>query len=344
MKIGTPIKLGDPIPVLHGNYEPVFIVGMNGSGTTMLLDSLGNHPELFAYPRESRVIPNLISNIDRYGDLKIDENFLYLWHSVLGIPAFRGKKYKSPKPPLPSNWRDFPRNIAAVLDAVFRYFAIKQGKSKWCEKTPQHVQHLQSLHAVFPDAKFIHMIRDGRDCAASLHRRWRRRPELTIYRWEKVIQESRKQAINLDGYYLELKYEEITSDPEKWMNTICDYLGLPFHESMLLSNKRQSRDRLKSKRIEKNPYNWSQYFEENTVKKLERIAGSCLQDLGYQIQTCAGNEDPPSINLVFWRWTDRIRELTARLNKKTPSKLISSLYWYLNRIAIAIKQSSTNRY
>ena len=148
----------------------------------------------------------------------------------------------------------------------------------------------------------------------------------------------------MDRYYLELKYEEITSDPEKWMNTICNYLDLPFHESMLLSNKRQSRDRLKSKRIEKNPYNWNQYFEENTVKKLERIAGSCLQDLGYQIQTCAGNEDPPSINLVFWRWTDRIRELTAKLNKKTPSKLISSLYWYLNRIAIAIKQSSTNRY
>ena len=187
MKLDASIQLGDSISVLNEQLSPVFIVGMNGSGTTMLLDSLGNHPDLYAYPRETRLIPNLIHNVDRYGDLNNDENFLRLWHAVLGIPAFRGKKYKSPKPPLPANWRDFPRNLAAVLDAVFRYFALTHGKIRWCEKTPQHVQHLQNLHAVFPGAKFIHIIRDGRDCAASFHRRWRRQPELTIYRWKKVI-------------------------------------------------------------------------------------------------------------------------------------------------------------
>ena len=344
MKLDNSIKLGDPIPLFHGNYEPIFIVGMNGSGTTMLLDSLGKHPNIFAYPRETRIIPNLIDNIDRFGDLEIDENFLCLWHSVLTIPAFRGKKYNSPKPPLPSNWRDFPRKLSAVLDAVFRSFAIKQGKSRWCEKTPHHLQHLLNLHTIFPHAKFIHIIRDGRDCAASFHRRWRRRPELTIYRWKKVIQEGKKQAEEINEHYLELKYEEITSKPRVWMNNICDHLKLPFDENLLLSSKRQSRDRNEEKRIEKNPYNWNQYFEESAVKRLEKIAGGYLQDLGYKTQSCAGNEDPTNINLLFWRWSDRIYEFSAKLSNKPPSAFISSIYWYLNRIIIAIKQSSSNRY
>ena len=344
MKLDASIKLGNSIPIWKEQFEPVFIVGMNGSGTTMLLDSLGNHPDLYAYPRETRLIPNLIYNLERYGDLNDDENFLRLWHAVLGIPAFRGKKYKSPKPPLPENWCDFPRNLAAVLDAVFRYFALVQGKTRWCEKTPQHVQHMKNLHAIFPGAKFIHIIRDGRDCAASFHRRWRRRPELTIYRWKKVIQEGRKQAKYMGDHYLELKYEDVTTNPELWLHRICEYLEIPFHKTLLLSNKRQSQNSQSSKRIEQNPHNWSQYFNENSLKKLERIAGSYLQELGYQTQFIACDEDPSTYKLDYWKWMDLIREHTAKLSRKSQSRTISSWYWYIRRIATAIKQSSTNRY
>ena len=54
---------------------PVFVVGMNGSGTTMLLDSLGRHPALYAFPKETRLIPYLMSRVSTYGDLTVDANF-----------------------------------------------------------------------------------------------------------------------------------------------------------------------------------------------------------------------------------------------------------------------------
>ncbi|MGH8607377.1 MAG: sulfotransferase, partial [Gammaproteobacteria bacterium] len=55
---------------------PVFLVGMNGSGTTMLLHSLGNHPDLYGCKRETRVLPHFIAHLHRYGTLGDDDNFL----------------------------------------------------------------------------------------------------------------------------------------------------------------------------------------------------------------------------------------------------------------------------
>lgn len=157
------------------SIEPVFIVGMNGSGTTMLLDCLGRHPLLYGFPRETRTLPDIINN--DWGDLDNDDNFKRAWEAVRSIiwfAAINGDK----KPPRPDNYLEFPRTLTAIIDAHYRYFATRQSKNRWLEKTPQHAQHLLALARVFPNAKFIHMIRDGRDCAASFERRWEERQNL----------------------------------------------------------------------------------------------------------------------------------------------------------------------
>lgn len=136
---------------------------------------------------------------------------------------------------MPANWKDFPRDMASVLDAAFRYFARTEGKSRWCEKTPQHLQHLGNISKLFPSAKFIHIIRDGRDCAASLERRFKRLPAHSIFRWKNVVRDGRKQGAELGDKYMEVKYEAVTEDPELWMRRICEFVGLPFHEDVLLS-------------------------------------------------------------------------------------------------------------
>ena len=123
---------------------PVFVVGMNGSGTTMLLDCLGRHPALYAFPKETRLIPHLISRLGLFGDLSNDANFERLWGEVRNLGVFRLENGDQPVP-LPADWRDYSRSLAAVLDGVFRYFAAREGKRRWCEKTPQHAQHLLVL-------------------------------------------------------------------------------------------------------------------------------------------------------------------------------------------------------
>src|SRR5210317_962580 len=118
------------LPVLKKEPEPVFVVGMNGSGTSMLIDCLGNHPLLFAPVRETKTIPRFIATVDSYGDLADDANFLKLWRSFSDTPALVILNGGIP-PQLPQNWREFPRSLASILDAVFRHFANQQGKVRW---------------------------------------------------------------------------------------------------------------------------------------------------------------------------------------------------------------------
>jgi hypothetical protein len=329
--------------MIEGPCRPVFVVGMNGSGTTMLVDSLGRHPELYGFPRETRVIPHLISTVGQLGDLNDDDNFLRVWKRVHGIPAFRllnGGQI----PPLPANWAAFPRDLASVLDAVFRHFAIRHGKIRWVEKTPQHVQHLECLHRVFPGAKFIHIIRDGRDCAASLHRRWKRTPEFTIYRWRNVVSMGRDQGAMLTDCYLEVKYEELTANPECGLQQICSFIELPFHPDVLVSGHPQSEHRGKLGRIEPNTGKWRMYFPAQRIERLERIAGDLLADLGYPVLHRYESEQPSAARLRYWRTTDYLRQYLLMLADKLRGGSGKPWFMLLRLPASALAQLRTNRF
>ena len=140
----------------------VFIVGMNGSGTTMMLDHLAAHPNLFGFGLESYILPIYLKKERTYGDLTVDRNFLRLWNDMRNEYVFKIAN-KRAAPDLPKEWRNVTRSAAGVFDKILRQFAARDGKERWCEKTPMHVFYIQALSEAFPDAKFIHMIRDGRD-------------------------------------------------------------------------------------------------------------------------------------------------------------------------------------
>jgi hypothetical protein len=334
---------GSEIEILENLPNPVFIVGMNGSGTSMLADSIGKHPELYVFKAETRLLPYLITKLERYGDLQIDKNFLSLWNSVLSIPNLRWANDGN-APPLPVNWRDFQRSFDAIVDAVFRFCAAKEGKIRWGEKTPQHVQHMETLHGVFPSAKFIHIIRDGRDCAASLQRRFLRNPERSIYRWKKIVREGRMQGKMLGDLYMEVMYENVTSDPEKWMAKICSFVELPFNENVLRSSQPFKEKRVKEGGIEPNSGKWRRYFTESENRKLEAISGNCLRELGYPVSAEAGDHDPSNAKLWAWMMEDYRREFVAigkRMLKKDGANAYRIIY---NSVIRAIKQKSVNKY
>ena len=89
------------------------------------------------------------------------------------------------------------RNVgwfAGIFNAIFQSFAARQGKRLWCEKSLQNMQHMEKLAHAFSHAKFIHIIRDGRDCAASLHQRWRRTAKASsVFDGGMWIEDARRQ-------------------------------------------------------------------------------------------------------------------------------------------------------
>ena len=330
------------ISVVEKPYDPIFVVGMNGSGTTMVVDSLSLHPDLYGFRRETRVIPYLISQADALGDLNDDQKFYKVWEMVCNIPEFTNMNNAVP-PPIPSNWKDFPRDFASVLDAVFRYFAASEGKTRWCEKTPQHIQHMPALQAVFPNAKFIHLIRDGRDGAASFHRRWKRTPELTLFRWKKVVSAGMETGKTLGDNYFELKYEDLTESPELWMRKICKFLSVDYHEDVIKSRHPQSEKFGSIGKIEKNSAKWKKYFKEPQLSRLESIAGAQLASLGYSVSQ-QGDLDPSGRQIKSWKLMDHARQYRMELSSKIQGKSDRSWLFILKLPLISYKQSKLNRH
>src|SRR3546814_13156739 len=95
-------------PSMSGECEPVFIVGMNGSGTTMLHDCLNNHPAFYGFPIETKILPVYLERRAKYGDLAIDANFLRLWNDLRNIVYFRIMNGRE-APPLPKDWAERER-------------------------------------------------------------------------------------------------------------------------------------------------------------------------------------------------------------------------------------------
>lgn len=298
--------------------EPVFVVGMNGSGTSMMLDSLGRHPELYAVPVETHMMPYIIGRASRFGDLSNDDNYRAYWQFAIDqMPALL-RFNDGVKPDIPSDWQSYPRTIAGIFDGIFSSFAKKQGKRCWCEKTPDHVQHVHLLSNIFPRARFIHLIRDGREVACSIGRRQHRRPELVIYRWKELVTTGQADGATLGDRYMELKYEDLTSGPRREMARICDFLSLAFDEHVLSSRmpqspKRQGMDKGELGAISANPTKWPEYFDSRTVRRLEQIGGATLESLGYGTENETGDRDPGWFRRRVWRALDFVRLTRKRM-------------------------------
>ena len=323
--------------------DQVFIVGMNGSGTTMLLDHLSSHSKLFGYPGETKLLPYFIRHQSKYGDLRDDQSYLKLWNDMKGSIA--GRVGIGPERiPLPTDWRDEPRSAARVFDRIMRLFAAEAGKKIWCEKTPMHVHHLALLAGAYPNAKFIHIIRDGRDCAASFHRRWKFNPMRTIYRWKVAVRSGRAQGARLGARYLETRYEDVTNSPVTALQAICNFLGQEFEPVLLDAARTRPHTVAPSgKFIAPNPRSSATYFAASTLGRMERIAGKYLSELGYPCDDSSGDQDPAPWRIRWWELRDDISRLGVLSIERGGILKLENWSYVFQRVRNALRQKATLR-
>jgi hypothetical protein len=185
--------------------------------------------------------------------------------------------------------------VACIVDAIFRHFGNPHRKPRWGDKTPEYVNHIWSLHALFRDAKFVHIVRDGRDVSVSLRRTGWHGPTIlhsAIY-WHKAIKAGREAERELGpSHYLEIKYEDLVLETKAVLERICSFLGERFEERMLFFYEDAAQEvapgvqRAHAKTcrapVPADILRWPHEMNGLQVAMFEMIAGQTLNELGYE--------------------------------------------------------------
>jgi hypothetical protein len=300
-----------------------FIVACGRSGTTLVQAMLNAHPEMAIPPEAHFLVPVGRGVPVRDGRIDIEQvasrwerhPYFALWE----LPPDRLREALSRAKP--ATYPDAARTLYAL-------YAEGRGKARYGDKTPKHVLNLPYLADAFPEARFIHLLRDGRDVTCSFIAR-RIGPRDAVegaIRWKRTVARGRRDGARLPrGRYLEVRYEDFVADPEGNLRRICELIDLPWDGSML--EYREGLDRMLPeghlRDLHENVYrppteglrDWRREMMPEEVAVFEALAGDLLSELGYERTV---SRPSPSLRLeARRRWAlvkaDRARRKALRV-------------------------------
>ena len=275
--------------------EPAFpiVVGCGRSGTTLVRAMLDSHPRL-AVVHESGFLSQFARHRRRYergGRLELER----LISDLLGHYGF-GALGMEPDAARDALRAAAPTSVAAAFRVLYRKYASDRDKDRYGDKTPLYVQHLASLGETWPEARFVHVVRDGRDVAlAYLDRRSgpNELVEAALF-WRRSIKRGRRGGAALGaGRYLELQYEQLVEDPEKALRPVCAFLDIDYTPGMLAFHERFDEvmahgrgDNLHlmnvARPVSRGLRDWRSELSPDQVSMLDVVIGDLLGDLGYE--------------------------------------------------------------
>jgi hypothetical protein len=211
---------------------PIFIVGNDRSGTTLLRLILDRGPDV-AIPPESMFLTDFAEAFAR-GEPRDGEAAARFMHEVWSHPKVRLWELPGGPPDVPPglSGRDAYRFI---VEAPFRAYAAKYGKARWGDKTPHYVHHVEHLLELWPQARFVVLIRDGRDVAVSLrtmpfgpNNAWAAAPW-----WARGIRAGERAQDAHPDAVLTIRYEDLAGRPSEVVPQVCEFLELRYSREML---------------------------------------------------------------------------------------------------------------
>jgi hypothetical protein len=219
---------------------PLFVIGFQRSGTTLLQALLGAHPRIAA-PPEVYFVARIAEHQDWFGDLEDDANLATALHEALNPPLDMLADCGFDEEALLERAKRGPRTYAALLDTMLRDYAERHGKQRWVEKSAG--QPLPPVMRLFPGARVIHIVRDPRDVvASSLETAWTRHENAAnLAHWWRAFTLQTILRGNGRGpaQYLQIRYEDLTREPEAVMRLVCAFIGEEYDPAMVTDASRR---------------------------------------------------------------------------------------------------------
>lgn len=232
--------IGTTIPLHRNeNSRPFFIVGSGRCGTTLLRRILQASDEIHI-PPENWSLGYAIHHFER-------NSWQLYWEQLVDIVA-SAHEHRTHQwfdtPPTEfiksaGEWPDEERSLYRLIDGLYRYHGETVGATfeRWGDKTPMNVKLMEVILRVFPDASFVHLLRDGVDVAYS----WSRRPDYDdviqpSQRWKQSVAAARSFAERHPDRFLEIRYEDLCHHPEETVRQVCRFIDLSYEANLVYAS------------------------------------------------------------------------------------------------------------
>ncbi|HEY7631084.1 MAG TPA: sulfotransferase [Thermoleophilaceae bacterium] len=261
---------------------PVFIAGVARSGTTWVLDLFERHPEVCA----------------------VMETWLFTQtHGITGVFAqpqwvpefYELQREKTGLEHATVQLLPYQEMAAELGELAARWLmrAVQPGQRYLVEKGPMDID---AVAAMFPEARFIHVLRDGRDVAVSLDvasKSWapevgRASLALRGEHWAVGVEAARASGRALGERYLEVRYEDLRADFDSSARRLFDFAGVPYDDALLAQIRSQTQldgygaaTRASSFRGKGQAGGWRERFSLRDARAFARATGDLLVELGY---------------------------------------------------------------
>ncbi len=211
-------------------YGPIFIGGLDRSGKTLLRLALSLHPHI----QISKRTDLWVRFYNRYGDLKQKDNFDRCLEDILTYKHIRALKPDGDRIQR-EFWQGEP--TYARLFALFHEHNLQQGnKQRWGDQSELIERYADPILSAYPDARIIQMIRDPRDRYSASKQKWaagKGKAGGATARWLYSMHLAQRNLKLYPGRYAVLQYENLVSQPDETLETICTFLGEEFSPTML---------------------------------------------------------------------------------------------------------------
>ncbi len=214
-----------------------FILGMGRSGTTLLTNMLNSHPKVIATPENEFMLFSYSSFLKKRFD---NETTI---KAFLNLFSYNFSKIVSIWKPSADLKKDIyqlqDKTYANVCKLTYLNFPLahknKADVSYVIDKNPIYSLHIDKMNAIYPNSKYIVLVRDFRDNAVSRKKYGNTKDSIFMlaaswnYFYKQIFSSLKKHDIN----HINIRYEDLASNPENTLKTICSYLNIEYSESML---------------------------------------------------------------------------------------------------------------